>query len=123
MSIRIFKNIVSISCPDYTLRKVFTDKLKSIGFKIFDINIERHSYIWINEFYEYSDHTCDDILSNSYGSNKIRFATTHLDQASCDYYYTLPEDWYEAFNTVLELSNEVELKAKIKFILEDGLSK
>ncbi len=108
---RKFKNTVSIECHDHTIKMVFIEKLKTLGFLFNNhkTNISMNApNIWINEIYE----------GDYYGDGKIRLAYASLNSSPDEYpiYFELPKDFYEALDACTELNKHTELKLKLNYL-------
>jgi len=106
---RIFKNTVSVYAPDYSIKSVFIDKLKALGFKIQDPNPLGQSGVclWINEETE----------GDYYGDFKVRYATQHLYNTGV-LQFNIPKEFHEALMACTETTKYAELKLKLNNLLK-----
>lgn len=95
----LFTKSLSIWCPDYSFRKLFSEKLVAFGYKISTVNMEYFEYLWLNE----SDPSLEDQtkeIEYTYGNGKGRWAMCHY---NFDYRMELPQDWHKAMFYATEM--------------------
>ena len=112
----LFTKSLSVWCPDYTFRKVFSDKLIAFGYKVKTDNMAKFEYLWINE----KDPSLENYYKAeqedqyTYGNGKARWAYGH-DDGDIIMRLELPQDWYKA----LFYATEMVRSQKILRLFED----